>query len=64
MAQSISKPLSKKEQTSVLSMFQGTKQKKGIKNARTIAESLDLSRKQVMLFLNEKGLTNYADSHF
>jgi DNA-binding MurR/RpiR family transcriptional regulator len=64
MARSESKPLTKKEQTVVLTMFKGTKKQKGVKNARTIAASTGFSRNAVMRFLNESGLTSYAESNF
>lgn len=64
MARPLSKPLSKKEQTSVLSMFKGTKQRKGVKNARVIAETLNVPRSRVMTYLNDLGLTNYSESSY
>jgi len=64
MARPLSKPLSKKEQASVLSMFKGTKQREGTKNARVIAETLSVPRSRVMMYLNDQGLTNYSKSSY
>ena len=50
--------LSKKDQKSVLSKFKTTK------NARTIAESLGVSRYQVMAFLERQGLVSYSEGSY
>lgn len=47
--------LSKKDQKTVLSLF-----KKGVKSGRKIADDLDLSRHQVMYFLESQGLASYS----
>lgn len=50
--------LTKKEQQQVLSKFKTTK------SARTIAESLDIPRRRVMAFLDNKGLTCYSEGSY
>jgi len=60
----ITKPLTKKEEQQVLSMFNGNKQRKACRNARTIAEQLELPRARVMVFLNNRGLTHYSESSY
>ncbi len=64
MANFNTQPLTKKEQQQVLSMFKGSKQAIGIKNARKIAEDLHLPRARVMTFLNDRGLTRYKPSSY
>jgi len=50
--------LTSKEQKSVLSQFKTTK------NARTIADSLDLPRYHVMAFLESKKLAKYSEGSY
>jgi len=50
--------LSKKDQKSVLSKFKTTK------SARTIAESLGISHRQVMAFLEHQGLASYSEGSY
>ena len=59
MAKPSSVTLSKKDQKSVLSMY-----KKESKSARSISDSLHLSRHQVMLFLESQGLATYSDGSY
>lgn len=56
--------LTKKDQRVVMSMWTGNKKEKGIKNARKIAENLDLPRHHVMYFLSENGLKNYSEGSY
>jgi len=60
----VSKPLTKKQEQQVLSMFTGSKQRKGIHNGRVIAENLGLPRRRVMEFLNSKNLTRYSEGSY
>lgn len=56
--------LSKKDQKIILSMWIGNKKEKGIKNARRIAEMINLPRHHVMYFLSENGLKNYSEGSY
>jgi sugar-specific transcriptional regulator TrmB len=59
MARPNSITLSKKEQSSVLSLF-----KKDTKNARAIADVLSVPRYQVMSFLESKNLASYSEGSY
>ena len=50
--------LTKKDQKSVLSRFKTTK------NARAIAEDLNLPRHQVMAFLEHQSLASYSEGSY
>ena len=56
--------LSKKDQKTVLSMWGGNKKEKGIKNARKIAEMLNLPRHYVMAFLENQGKCSFSESSY
>ena len=52
--------LSAKQQQKVLSMFKGSKVTKATKNARVIASELNVSRYQIMAFLEKSKLASYS----
>jgi len=52
--------LSAKQQQKALSMFKGSKSIKATKNARVIAKELNVSRYQIMAFLEKSKLTTYS----
>jgi hypothetical protein len=56
--------LSKKDQKTVLSMWMGNKKEKGIKNARKIAETLNLPRHHVMAFLEDRGECSFSEKSY
>jgi len=56
--------LKKSTQNRILKLYTGSKNRKGIHNARTIAEMLDVPRRQVMAFLEDEGVTSYASGSY
>lgn len=60
MSQPTKVSLTKGQMKKVLSQFNGTKKRKGIKNARKISQDLEIPHRQVMYFLEEEGLRYYA----
>ena len=56
--------LSKKDQKTVLFMWEGGKKEKGIKNARKIAELVNLPRHHVMAFLEYQGKCSFSESSY
>jgi len=56
--------LTKKDQKEVMSMWMGNKKEKGIKNARKIAEILNLPRHHVMAFLEERRECSFSESSY
>lgn len=45
-------------------MFTGTKKVRGVKNARVIAERLGISRREVMSYLEDRGLRRYSPGSY
>jgi len=47
-------------QNRILKLYEGTAKKKGIKDARKIAEIIGVPRRQVMAFLEDERLADYS----
>lgn len=51
-------------QSRILKIYEGTAKKKGVKDARKIAETLNVPRRQVMEFLENERLVTYSDGSY
>lgn len=56
--------IGKKAQNEILRLFNGNKKNPGIRGARTISQIVGAPHRQVMLFLEEKGLANYSEGSY
>lgn len=52
--------LSKIQQKNILQMWNGSKTREGVKNARKVAETLSIPRSKVMRFLESQKLASYS----
>ncbi|HQJ75571.1 MAG TPA: hypothetical protein PKW14_08325 [Bacteroidota bacterium] len=56
--------LNKIQKQQILSYYNGKKTGVPVKNARKISESTNLSRRQVMYFLEKEGLKKYSQGSY
>jgi len=54
----------KSDEARIEKMFSGTNKVKPVRNARKIAEDLRLSRREVMAFLESRGLRRYSEGSY
>lgn len=51
-------------QNRILKMYEGTTKKRGVKDARKIAETIGVPRRQVMAFLENERLADYSEGSY
>lgn len=56
--------LTKGQMKKVLSAFNGTKKREGVKSAKKIASDVGVPYRQVMLFLEDEGLRWYSPGSY
>ncbi len=56
--------ISKQMQKQIVNLYKGTKTSKGMRNARKIAQTLNLPRRKVMAYLTEQKIARYSSGSF